>query len=209
MALPPSATSAYTSSNFFPKFDNEDTAQDARLTSRASTSEPKCLAITKKHSGHLVMAPPFYSKNGVGNSFSRMGALLLLTRFHAVFPDSPSSFADWYLHAEKSRLCYSFECVVPSLLGDHGATPGAAYMVLTCVSTAAGTFLSPAQVLALATRWRLPLNEAWYVPWSAAASVEASLHEHRWTMTDADAAVVLKDTGPHQYFLTHGEVRTK
>jgi len=112
------------------------------------------------------MAPPFYSKNGVGNRFSRAGALLLSSHFAAVFPDSPpgTKFADWWFHSEAHRLCYSFECVVPSLLGDHGATPLSAYMVLTAVSdTRSGRFLSPAQVLALATLHRLPLNESWYV----------------------------------------------
>jgi len=56
--LPPSTSpSAYTSSHFFPKFDNESPSESSRLTSRATTtasSPPRCLAVTKKHSGHLV-----------------------------------------------------------------------------------------------------------------------------------------------------------
>lgn len=60
---------------FLPKFDNQD--EGAMLTSDpACAVEARCLAVTKKHSGHLVMAPPFYSKNGCANRFSRMGELL-------------------------------------------------------------------------------------------------------------------------------------
>jgi hypothetical protein len=54
--------------------------------------------------------------------------------------------------------------VVPSLLGDHGATPNGAYMILTSVAHTTASFLSPAQLLALAAAWRLPLNETWHVP---------------------------------------------
>ena len=47
----------------------------------------------------------------------------------------PAAFRAWWLHAEEHGLCYSFECVVPRILGDHGATPEAAYLVLTAVSS--------------------------------------------------------------------------
>ena len=148
-------------------------------------------------------------QNGVGNRFSRMGALLLRTHFDAVWDGSGATqFAAWWQHAEAHSLCYSFECVVPAILGDHGATPSAAYMVLTCVShTKSGTFLSPAQLLVLATHWRLPLNEVWYVPWERAAAIEEALHAARWTMADSDAQAVLAGSGEHQAFLTHGETQ--
>ena len=58
--LPPPAA-ARISTHFLPKFDNENEAKASRLVSRAS-STAQSLAISKKHSGHLVMAPPFYSK---------------------------------------------------------------------------------------------------------------------------------------------------
>jgi hypothetical protein len=79
--------SARITTHFLPKFDNEDTASAKRLTSRAPTGAC-CLVVSKKHSGHLVMAPPFYSKNGVANRFSRMGALLLREHFDAVWGDA-------------------------------------------------------------------------------------------------------------------------
>ena len=198
---------------FLPKFDNQ--AEETRLTGDATClAEAKCLAVTKKHSGHLVMAPPFYSKNGCANRYSRMGELLLRTHFGAAFPGrGDEAFQAWWAHAEEHGLCYSFECVVPRILGDHGATPAAAYMVLTVVSHAGGggTFLSPAQLLVLATAWRLPVNEVTFVPWSAAAPVEEALHAARWTLTDADASALLRECDAHgamrQSFLSHGETQ--
>ena len=200
--------SARLKAHFFPKFDNQN--EDARLTRDPHCSEAKCLAVTKKHSGHLVMAPPFYSKNGCANRFSRMGAHLLRAHFAAVFPgEGDERFAAWWSHAEENGLCYSFECVVPRILGDHGATPEAAYMVLTCISHtgSGGTFLSPAQLLRLATAWRLPVNEITFVPWERAAQVEDALHAERWTMLDADASTLLAGAGVQQRFLTHGETQ--
>ena len=41
--------------------------------------------------------------------------------------------------AEATGLCYSFELVVPRALGDHGATPAAAYLVLTTVAVTRGS----------------------------------------------------------------------
>lgn len=140
-----------------------------------------------------------------------MGALLLRAHFRAVFSDrfGDERFAAWWAHAEAHGLCYSFECVVPRLLGDHGATPAAAYMVLTCIAHTAdgGSFLSPAQLLRLATAWRLPVNEITFVEWSEAAALEEALHAARWTMDDAHASDLLRGAGPHQHFLTHGETQ--
>ena len=119
--------------HFLPKFDNQ--SEGTRLTRDPTCREARCLAVSKKHSGHLVMCPPFYSKNGSANRYSRMGALLLRAHFAAAFPGAGDErFAAWWAHAEAHGLCYSFECVVPRLLGDHGATPKAAYMVLTCIA---------------------------------------------------------------------------
>ena len=94
-----------------------------------------------------------------------MGEVLLRAHFGAVFPGrGAEAFAAWWQHAEAHGLCYSLECVVPRILGDHGATPTAAYMVLTIIShvSGGGTFLSPAQLLAPPPRGafrstRLPL----------------------------------------------------
>ena len=195
--------------NFLPKFDNQ--AESARLTRDPATAGARCLAVTKKHSGHLVMCPPFYSKNGCANRYSRAGELLLRAHFNAVFPGRGGErFDAWWAHAEAHGLCYSFECIVPRVLGDHGATPRAAYMVLTVVSHvgSGGTFLSPAQLLVLATAWRLPVNEVTYVPWTAAAAVEEALHSSRWTATDADATAYLASAGAlQQGFLPHGETQ--
>lgn len=128
------------------------------------------------------MAPPFYSKNGSANRYSRMGEILLRRHFAAVWPtNGEARFEEWWAHSEAHGLCYSFECVVPRILGDHGATPDAAYMVLTMISHVGGggSFLSPAQLLRLATDWRLPVNEV------------RPLHQHRTTR-------VLPRT-PHKY----------
>ena len=46
-------------------------------------------------------------------------------------------FELWWGHATRHGLCYSFECVTPGVLGDHGATPRAAYVVLTAISVTA------------------------------------------------------------------------
>jgi len=46
-------------------------------------------------------------------------------------------------------------------------------------------FLSPAEVIELATRWRLPLNEVWYCPEEVAVEVEKTLHAARWTLKDS------------------------
>ena len=152
------------------------------------------------------MAPPFYSKNGCANRFSRMGQILLRAHFDCVWPgEAQERFDAWWAHAEAFGLCYSFECVVPRILGDHGATPSSAYVVLTCVAhVGGGGFLSPLDVLALATTWRMPLNEAWYVPWAEAAGLEDALHAARWTMGDADADSLLAGGGLTQGFLKQG-----
>ena len=193
--------------HFLPKFDNQDEAHLLTRDAACEAGGARCLAVTKKHSGHLVMAPPFYSKNGCANRYSRMGELLLRAHFDATFPGcGGEAFTAWWAHAEEHGLCYSFECVVPRILGDHGATPTAAYMVLTVISHTAsgGTFLSPAQLLVLATAWRLPVNEVTFVPWRSAAPVEEALHAARWTLTDAEASRLLGQTdgAMHQSFLT-------
>ena len=55
-----------------------DAPPDASLGAGTPVHErAQVLAVSKKHSGSLLMAPPFYSKNGVGNRFSRMGAVIL------------------------------------------------------------------------------------------------------------------------------------
>eukprot|EP00966_Prymnesium_polylepis_P055235 1277392-Prymnesium_polylepis.1 len=195
------------SAHFLPKFDNQSEA--TRLSVGEASAGASCLIVSKKHSGHLVMAPPFYSKNGCANPYSRMGAILLREHFGSVWPeDAEAQFAAWWAHAEENGLCYSFECVVPRILGDHGATPHAAYLVLTAVAhVGGGGFLAPAQLLVLATRWRLPLNQAWYVPWERAAAVEEALHVGRWSMQDADVDVLLEGSGERQCFLRHGDTQ--
>ena len=193
--------------HFLPKFDNQ--SETTRLSADETCSGASCLIVSKKHSGHLVMAPPFYSKNGCANRFSRMGAILLREHFGSVWSaDAEAKFGAWWAHAEEYGLCYSFECVVPRILGDHGATPSAAYLVLTAVShVGSGSFLAPAQLLVLATTWRLPLNQAWYVPWERAAAVEEALHAGRWSMYDADADRLLEGAGERQCFLRHGDTQ--
>ena len=86
--------------HFLPKFDNQ--SESARLTKEpACAAEARCLAVTKKHSGHLVMCPPFYSKNGSANRYSRAGEMLLREHFDAVFPGCGAArFAAWWAHAE-------------------------------------------------------------------------------------------------------------
>ncbi len=72
------------------------------------------------------MAPPFYSKNSTGNRFSRLGVIVARDYFCSVWDetsDNPITFTAWWNDAEKQGLCYSFELVVPRILGDHGATP--------------------------------------------------------------------------------------
>ena len=203
---PPPQPAARLLCHFLPKFDNQ--AEGRRLCDDP-IPEARCLSVSKKHSGHLVMCPPFYSKNGSANPYSRMGELLLRAHFAAVWPDEPSRFDAWWSHAHAHGLCYSFECVVPRILGDHGATPAAAYMVLTCVSHTGrgGAFLSPSEVLLLGAAWRLPLNEAWFVPWGRAAAVEGALHAARWTLADADVDALLDGAGPLQRFLRHGDTQ--
>lgn len=113
--------------HFLPKFDNQ--SEGARLsTGPAAAAAAQCLAVSKKHSGHLVMAPPFYSKNGTANLYSRLGEVLLRAHFRAVWPEDEHVFGRWWAHAAEHSLCYSFECVAPRIAGDHGATPCAAYM---------------------------------------------------------------------------------
>jgi hypothetical protein len=51
--------------------------------------------------------------------------------------EGAARFELWWGHAAQHGLCYSFECVSPRVLGDHGATPRAAYMVLTAISLTA------------------------------------------------------------------------
>ncbi|KAL1500123.1 hypothetical protein AB1Y20_012796 [Prymnesium parvum] len=193
--------------HFLPKFDNENAA--SRLSDKARAAGASCLIVSKKHSGSLVMAPPFYSKNGCANKYSRMGAIALRAHFAAVWEAEAAARLDaWWAHAEFHGLTYSFECVVPRLLDEHGATPRGGYVVLTAVAHVAdGTFLAPAELLALATTWRLPLNQAWYIPWEQAAQVEDALHDGRWTMDDAHVDALLDGYGERQCFLRHGDTQ--
>ena len=174
--------------------------------------------VSKKHSGSLLMAPPFYSKNATANKFSRLGAITMHAYMCAVWDEpksQPNTFLAWWADAEARGLCYSFELVVPRALGDHGATPKAAYLVLTTVAQTkpgavfdsddyhhreqpqdansfSSRFLSPAEVIALATRWRLPLNEAWYCPSGpVSAAVEDALHSARWTLKDSEVGPLI------------------
>ena len=77
------APRARTTTHFLPKFQNA--SEDARLTSAVGgVAGDGMMCVSKKHSGSLVMAPPFYAKNSTGNSFSRLAALLLQDHFVAV-----------------------------------------------------------------------------------------------------------------------------
>eukprot|EP00629_Pelagomonadales_sp_RCC1024_P007005 CAMPEP_0119285574 /NCGR_PEP_ID=MMETSP1329-20130426/32460_1 /TAXON_ID=114041 /ORGANISM="Genus nov. species nov., Strain RCC1024" /LENGTH=233 /DNA_ID=CAMNT_0007286285 /DNA_START=136 /DNA_END=834 /DNA_ORIENTATION=- len=211
---------ARVTTHFLPKFENA--AESKRVTD--GTAKTALVCVSKKHSGSLVMAPPFYAKNSTGNAFSRLAALLLRDHFRAVFDDAPAAsccggcgeffedgdeaFRAWWADAARKGLSYSFECVAPRVLGDHGATPPAAYVVLTAVARD-GEFLSPARVLRLATEWRLPLVEALFVPWAAAAAVEDELREARWTLANADADALFEraEGGVVQRFLRHEDVQ--
>ena len=276
---------ARTTTHFLPKFENA--AESKRLTGGAAAGATSLMCVSKKHSGSLVMAPPFYAKNSTGkraarngrgrpdptessragNAFSRLAALLLRDHFRAVwdeddnataccgcadaafanatvgatalaaatiaafdgvglpssgprafedgdaaptaaaFEDGDAALAAWWADAAREGLSYSFECVAPRVLGDHGATPPGAYVVLTAIARD-GEFLSPARVLTLATKWRLPLVEALFVPWSGAAAVEDELRAARWTMANADAdALFAKAGGVVQRFLKHEDVQ--
>ena len=138
--------------NFLPKFDNQ--AESARLTRDPATAGARCLAVTKKHSGHLVMCPPSIQRTGAPTgTLAQASCCCALTSMQS-FRDVAASASTRGGHAEAHGLCYSFECIVPRVLGDHGATPRAAYMVLTVVSHvgSGGTFLSPAQLLVHALR---------------------------------------------------------
>ena len=130
--------------HFLTKFENQ--SEDKRLhpllmatssSSLSSTGSATCLMVSKKHSGSLLMAPPFYSKNATANKFSRLGAITMHAYMCAVWDEpksQPNTFLAWWADAEARGLCYSFELVVPRALGDHGATPKAAYLVLTTVA---------------------------------------------------------------------------
>lgn len=110
--------------HFLTKFNNQD-SEDDRLYPQV-LDDSYCLLVSKKHSGSLLMAPPFYSKNSTGNRFSRLGAIVCRNYFCAVWDeaiDNPETFAAWWADSEARGLCYSFELVVPRILGDHGATP--------------------------------------------------------------------------------------
>jgi len=213
------------STHFFPKFDNQSEGKKLSMQLPASAAEREqfTLAVTKKHSGSLLMAPPFFSKNSTGNLYSRVGAWLMREHFEAAwaplasdpgsrFTSGAAAFKGWWQHAEEHGLCYSFECVTPRLLGDHGATPLSAYLVLTAVSsTPDGRFLSPGELLVVATMWRLPVNEAWYIPAKRAGQVEDALHKARWTADDGEATQLLDEAllgdGAKLSFLSHTETQ--
>lgn len=67
------------------------------------------------------------------------------------------------------------------------------------------------EVLELATQWRLPLNQTWFVPADVAPQVEDSLHTARWTLTDSQVDGLLDPLsggrGVKQSFLTHLETQ--
>lgn len=83
------------SANFLPKFNNQSDGE--RLApGLEALGDRGCLLVSKKHSGSLLMAPPFYSKNGVANDFSRLGARVLLEYMCAAWgepTDRPETFS--------------------------------------------------------------------------------------------------------------------
>lgn len=215
------ATHLRLAAHFFPKFDNQGADECARLCSgsdREALVQNALLAVTKKHSGSLVMAPPFYSKNGTANIFSRTAAWLLHEHFLSAYDgdEGDDAFRAWWADAEGTGLCHSFEVVCPSFLGEHGATPRCAYVVLTAIAaTREGRFLSPVEVLRAATRWRLPINECWYFPLARGRAVEDALHSARWEAGDAEVTALLdaalaacgSDEAARCGFLSHGETQ--
>jgi hypothetical protein len=65
--------------------------------------------VSKKHSGSLLMAPPFYSKNATANRFSRLGCLTMRNYMCAVWGEAtaqPAAFTRWWADAESKGLCY-------------------------------------------------------------------------------------------------------
>jgi hypothetical protein len=209
---PEAFSNAYCSTHFLSKFNNQ--GKDERLSKYFTKSEKQhILSVSKKHSGSLWMGPCPYSKNSTCNRYSRLGLRVLRDYMCAVFGepiDNPITFSAFWSESEKQGLCYSFELVVPRLLGDHGDIPKNAYLVLTTIASTKGIdrFLSPSEVLELAIKWRLPLNQSWYFNADVAPIVEDAIHTNRWTLADSDVDSILsKFGGIYQGFLTHYETQ--
>jgi hypothetical protein len=191
-------TQQLSSRHFFPKFDNLNTES---LDALSSITDEDVLVITKKHSGSLLIVYAVYvsdewqlvvnSKNGTNNTFSIAGEHYFRAQFEAVFEsDWNKTFQDFATFLGENSFTFCFEFVT-SHLGDHGDKPLLPYAVLTSITqfneiTQVSRFAGVPEMVELACRFRLILNEMWIVDYPNALSVSEELHRMRWKCYDAD-----------------------
>eukprot|EP00924_Labyrinthula_sp_SR-Ha-C_P005468 augustus_masked-scaffold_1-processed-gene-32.51-mRNA-1 protein AED:1.00 eAED:1.00 QI:0/-1/0/0/-1/1/1/0/936 len=216
-------------SNFVPKFTN---VYFHEKYVEGQDDEDHIYALSKKHSGHLVYGPPFYSKNATANVYSRVGAITLFNHFKSVYkvqnkkdPEKAAKelFSKWWKFSEEYSMCFCFECVVPKLTGEHGEIPKTAYMVLTAISVPdlsknhpnTRRFLDHGEVSNISARFYLPLNEIWLIRGKdALKAVEKSIQVSRWAGLDTDTSYLIDntlvkypDSFVKQEFLIHSETQ--
>ena len=194
------------------KADGEGDVQMGEAGTDWAKQSSRGLLATLKHSGHLILLAgvwnkkegraqiAVFSKNSTGNLFTQVGEQILYQHFFSLLGSHGKAMSHLgrlahYLYTE--GLCVCCECVAPRVCGDHGATPIAAYLVVTTISQhgAEERFLSLVDIINITQRWGLPMNEMWWVPQEKVAEACAALQDVRWHGAYEDVAVVLSSVG--------------
>ena len=90
---------------------------------------------------------------------------------------------------EERGYCLSFECVT-SVLGQHGDVPLRDFLILTAIADMKReTFLSTAEVIAFAQKWRLPHNDVWIFPRKISAESVFLFYDNNREIATASHAV--------------------
>ena len=212
MSVPPknddSLCTRLSARHFLPKFDNLKSTEPDPVS--LMTSED-ILLVTKKHSGSLILlhavllnnADPvngwalvINSKNGTNNEFSIAAEHYIRAQFRGVFGEQWNvMFTDFvaFLGLHSFTFCFEF---VTSFLGDHGEKPNMPYAVLTtvsqfCEAKQESRFASLPEMVELASRFRLILNEMWVISAKDSVRVSGELHAMRWTGEDDEFTTYL------------------
>lgn len=202
----PSPRKWYNCGHFLSKFNNENEEHSPQaLGVAAPLGADEYLLLIKKFSGSLFAVHPHLgvtSKNSANNIYRDVAAHLI----HRYLEVVGLAAADVYRWCTDTGTTICGEVVVPDYLGEHGARPETAFFVVTSAARD-GRILSYPEMLAVATRWRLPIAEGIVVDHVAAAAVESRVHAWRFAGFDDDFHTVYADHADHvtpiATFLSH------
>ena len=197
---------------FHPKFENENRAhQDVRQQMKDRVgSQQGYLEVSLKHSGSLLLwsgHQRYYSKNSSENCFTYVGEMLLRQHFWRAWPEQQQQqqqqdgnednqegkYRECSDFVEDNRYTLAFE-VVTSVLGHHGDLPSRDFLILTAVADReAERFLTTAEILEFAQRFRLPHNDVWVCSTNKAVDELFHLYDSKRETGYADDMIAALD----------------